>query len=413
MESGMFARGMLLATLALQATAAQADEEAAFELRGFGTLGAVYHDTPGGVMYRRDISQSADHAARAGHVSFGQDSMLGVQGTLPLAAELEVSAQVVSRMDVDGSYDPQLTMGYLKYVASDSFVRLGRMTIETYLKGDAAEVGYANLQVRQPVLIYPRTFDGVDAETTRPLGDGLLRAKAMVGYTTGKLANPGAASYDTAGSSGTGAFVEYSRSGWTLRGAWYSLKMKNELEELKPGGLLNSLLAGAPNATDVFNRITMKDRRITSEMLALEYDREALQGELGYTWTRSHDWSTSRVFHAAMGYRIEQATPYLSYASSRHAREYALAYPAGMSPMTDQVNEALLQTQAGMLSNETSVALGVRYDFSKGKALKFQYDRIRYQDPGSIADPGLSTTAAGARGYKTMNLYSVALDFVF
>jgi hypothetical protein len=89
------------------------------------------------------------------------------------------------------------------------------------------------------------------------------------------------------------------------------------------------------------------------------------------------------------------------------------AYPAGLSTETDQINEAVRQAQAGLWSNQTDLGLGMRYDFARNKVLKFQYDRIRYQDPDNLVDPGLSTTPVESRGHKSMNLFSVALDFVF
>lgn len=388
-----------------------ADEK--LSLKGFGTLGAVYHNTPGGVAYRRDYAQSFKTMAYAGQVSFAPDSMVGVQGEKRLDERWDAVMQVLSRMDAAGSFDPRVTMGYAKFRAGDNFVRLGRMTIETYMKGDVAEVGYANLPVRQPVVIYPRTFNGMDAETTQPLGAGLLRLKAMYGRTVGKIPNQGMVTYDMAGSVGTGGLLEYSLSGWTVRSAMYSIKLKDEFSALQPGGALYDVLVAAPNGTEVFNRVSMRGRRISNQMLMVEYDKEAVQAEVGYTLTRSHDWPLHRETYAILGYRIDVVTPYVSYASSRYARHFASAYPAGLSAATDQVNEALMQMQAGMLSNQDNVALGLRYDFAKGKALKLQYDRIRYQDPESIVDPGLSTTPVAALGYKTMRLYSVALDFVF
>lgn len=404
---------LCLLSLLCSAPAYADDADAGLSLKGFGTLGAVYHNTADGVLYRRDISQSAKTAASAGQISFAPDSMVGVQGEKRLNEQWEAVMQVLSRMDAAGSFDPRVSMGYAKYRMGESFVRVGRMTIETYLKGDVAEVGYANLQVRQPIVIYPRTFNGMDAETTVPLGDGLVRFKGIAGRTVGRIANVGAANYDMAGSLGVGALAEYSQSGWTVRYAAYSLKMKNQIAEMLPGGALDSLLTGSPNATELFNRLTMKDRRISSNMLALAYDEDGIQGEIGYALTKSHDWPDNRLFRSAIGYRIEQATPYVSYASSRYTRQYATAYPAGLSPLTDQINQAVMQAQAGLLANQNDFGIGVRYDFARNKALKLQYDRIRYQDPDNIIDPGLSTTPVEMRGYKTMHLYSIALDFVF
>jgi hypothetical protein len=383
------------------------------ELQGFGTVGAVYHNTPGGVQYRRDISQTTD-GARAGQLSFAQDSMLGVQGTAHANEQFSASVQVVSRLDVYGSFAPQISMAYLKYQTGEALVRVGRMAIETYMKGDSAEIGYSNLLIRQPVIYYPRTFEGIDAETTQPLGDGLIRVKGIAGRAVGRLVSTGSAPYDLAGSKGAGGGVEYSQACWTGRFALYSLMLKNELDALQPGSALATALASAPNNAQIFNTISMKDRRLINKSLAVAYDAGAIQGGAELSEISTHDWAVERSFYAFAGYRFEQLTPYISYSLERTARQFvSTGIPNGLSAQTDALNQALAAGQTNVWLNQSDIALGVRYDFARNKALKFQFERIRYQDPESIVDPGLSTTSAENRGYKTMNLLSVALDFVF
>ncbi len=412
----MLRMGLTLA-IALHAAAAFADEVAPadkrFELRGFGTLGAVYHNAPGGVLYRRDISQTADGAS-AGHLSPQQDSMLGVQGTLNLSETFSVTAQAMSRLDVYDTFAPHASMAYLKFSAGETFVRLGRLIAETYMKGDSAEIGYANLLVRQPIVFYPRLFDGADAETTLPLGDGLLRAKVAAGVMAGKLTSAGSPVYDTGGSRGGGGAIEYSQAGWTGRVSLYSLKLKNELDSLLPGGALTGALAAVPNAARLFDVASMKERRLTYKLLGLTYDAGAIQGGAGWSALSTHDWPTGRSLYVFAGYRIEQWTPYIAYSLQKTSRQFvATGIPYGLSAATDALNRALAQGQTNVWLNQSDAGLGVRYDFARNRALKLQYEHIRYQDPQSIVDPGLSAAQAETRRYKALNLYSAVLDFVF
>jgi hypothetical protein len=402
---------ILYAAMLSAAEVAPADKR--FELHGFGTLGAVYHNAPGGILYRRDISQTVD-GARAGHLSSEQDSMLGVQVTSNLNNQFSASVQVMSRLDVYDTFAPQISMAYLKFQEGETFVRLGRLVAETYMKGDSAEVGYANLLVRQPIVFYPRMFEGLDAETTQPLGQGLLRIKGAAGSMVGKLISAGGPVYDTGGSRGGGGAVEYSLSGWTGRFSVYTLKLKNELDALQPGGELAAALPGLPNGAQFFNVASMKDRRLTYKLLGLAYDAGAIQGGAGWSALSTHDWPVARSLYAFAGYRIEQLTPYFAYSVQTTPRQFAATgIPYGMSAATDALNQVLAQGQTGVWLNQTDFGLGMRYDFARNKALKFQLEHIRYQDPQSIVDPGLSTAPAETRGYKVLNLYSIALDFVF
>ena len=407
----------MIVVMLLNAAPIRAEEEAQsipdFELHGFGTLGAVYHNTPGGVLYRRDISQATNGAA-AGQLSFAQDSMFAVQGTSRLNDQFSTSVQVISRLNVYGNFAPQISMAYLKYQSDETFMRFGRMIIETYMNGDSAEVGYANLLVRQPIIFYPRMVDGLDIETTQPVGEGLVRIKGAAGWATGKLVSAGSAPYDIGGSKGAGGGVEYSQAGWTGRFALYALTLKNELDVLQPGGELATALASVPNSVQIFNALSMKDRRLINKSLAVAYDSGAVQGGAGLSEVSTHDWGTERSLYAFVGYRIEQLTPYVSYSLERTARRFvSTGIPNGLSAQTDALNQGLATSQANVWLNQSDIGMGVRYDFARNMALKCQLERILYQDPQSIVDPGFLTMPAETRGYKVMNLFSIALDFVF
>jgi hypothetical protein len=240
-----------------------------FSVHGFGTLGAVYHNE-NGVKFRRDISQAG--GARAGHLSFVQDSMLGGQLTANLSQQFEASVQVLSRLTTDNNIDPQVSWAYLKYKPFEGMdIRVGRLGIETYIQGDSAEIGYANLLIRQPIIFYPRTYNGVDAEIIRPLGAGTLRLKGFGGWTQGKLIGNGAP-FNLEGSKIVGAGVEYARDGWTGRVAFGRLQLNNEVDELKPGSSLRVALGMTPNGVQILDALSMKDRTLDFRSLALAYD---------------------------------------------------------------------------------------------------------------------------------------------
>lgn len=406
---------LLTAIMALYAVSPYAAEEGEAEknitLRGFGTLGAVYHDEPG-IKYRRDISQS-DNGAGSSQLSLAQDSMLAVQADVNAHNHFKSSLQVISRQNVYGNFAPEVAMAYLKYQEGDSFMRLGRTNIEIYMQGDSAEIGYANLPVRQPVIFYPRSINGLDAETSRPLAGGMVRLKGMAGFVSGKLLAP-APVYDAEGSRCIGALAEYSINGWTGRFALGELTMKNELDSLQPGSSLTTALTSVPNGTKLFNIFSMQNRTISNKMLGLTYDAGSVQGGAGYTLISSHDWEDQHLLYAYAGYRIEQVTPYLSWSSARTSRNFtSTGIPNGYSAQTDALNQTTTNGQSVFFTNQSDVAAGSRYDFANNMALKFQVDYIRYQDPYSIVDTSFSTSSAESRGYKTLLLYSVALDFVF
>jgi len=382
-----------------------------FSINGFGTLGAVNHNEKG-VRFRRDISQAG--GANAGEVSFVQDSMLGVQLTAYLNPKLEVSTQVVSRQTTDNNFDPQVTWAYLKFkLTEDVAIRVGRLGAEEYPQGDSAEIGYANLMIRQPIIFYPRTFDGIDAEVSHPFGGGMTRLKGMAGWTQGKLIGFGA-SYDTGGSKLIGGVAEYTHGGWTGRVVLGSVQLHNEIEELKSGSQFLAGLSMTPHGTQTINRLSTNNRMIQMSSLSLAYDAGRLQGIASYNTEMSSNWPCQHLLYANVGYRIGQVTPYVSWSEQHTARNFtSTGIPNGLSQQTDALNQGALLAQSGLMVNQSDIAFGARYDFAKNTALKFQVDHIRYKDPSSIIDSGFLTDPVENRNTKSLTLISLALDFVF
>lgn len=351
--------------------------------------------------------------ANPGNVSLLSDSMLGVQLAGHPAQALDATLQLVSRQGVDGSFMPEVSWGYLKYKFDEAAsVRVGRLNGDLYLQGDSAEIGYANLQVRQPIILYPRYFDGADADVSRPLGEGTVRLKASAGLNRGSLVNWGDP-YDCGGSHTVGALAEYTEGGWTVRLSAVNLRLKNETT----GAIYNGLVAGlgaTPNGAAILDKISMRNRLMEFRSLAASYDQDRWQASGSYSELSTFGWGKRQEIYAVAGYRMDAFTPYLSYAHQRAPRDFiATGIPNGLSPATDALNLGASLAQTGVLVNQSDAALGLRYDFARNMALKFQVDRIRYQDPLAVYDPQILTRAAQTRGFKSLMLYSVALDFVF
>lgn len=380
-----------------------------YAFRGFGTLGAVYHNNDD-VKFRRDIGQAG--GAKADRISFAQDSMLGAQLTLFLHDRVEVTAQGISRLTTENNFEPTLTWGYLKYQPAEELnLRVGRLGVETYIQGDSAEIGYANLQIRQPIIFYPRTFDGVDAEFNQPLAQGTLRVKGFAGWAQGELIGFGEP-YDTGGSEIFGGGIEYSRHGWTGRVSIGQITLRDEVNELKPGTPSRAALQMLPNGRQLLDKLEMQNRAINYKSLALAYDSGPIQGIASYNLVESHDWPEHHLFYANLGYHLDKLMPYIAYSNQWSDRVFVGSGMAdGIGFDTLNRTAELLETNA--MINQNNFAVGLRYDFIDNMALKFQVDHIRYRDPESIVDPGLQAENARTRDFRSVTVFSLALDFVF
>ena len=124
-----------------------ADEQPAFTLQGFGTLGAA-RTTSNEVEFVRDLSQprgaSQTWDARV-------DSVLGLQANWQINPQLEAVAQLVSRYRYDRTFTPEFSWAYLKYEPSPNLsLRAGRLGTEFFMMSDSRLVGYSFLTVRPP-----------------------------------------------------------------------------------------------------------------------------------------------------------------------------------------------------------------------------------------------------------------------
>jgi hypothetical protein len=388
------------------------EEPPALKLSGFGTLAASYHTAPGATV-RRDISQA--QGAQGGQLSFTPDSMLAVQGDWRISPQWDAAIQLMSRARIPNNYNPQVSWGYVKYKPADDFsLRAGRLGIEIYLHDDSAEIGYANLPIRPAITYIPRTANGADAEWLLPLGQGTLRGKLMAGQAIGALQTGVNAPNNINAAPTANASLEYALNGWTARLAYFTIKIHNATAETQPGSPLYTLLNGLPNGTALRHIFDMQNRRITAYAAALAYDDGPLQAALNYNRITSLHWSDQHLVYGHTGYRMENLTPYVSYAAIRSPRNFVpTGIPQGVSPQTDLVNTVMAQAQTNFMVNQTDFALGLRYDFARNVALKLQADYIRYRDPIAIVDPVQSRQNAVTRNAKSLTWYAIALDYVF
>jgi len=392
------------------AAAAQDGGGPSFSLSGFGTLGATWHAREG-VEFRRDATQPS--GTRGNEVSLEPDSILGVQATAVFTPALEATVQLMSRNTVDAGYRPQVAWVYLKFKPSEnSAVRFGRLGIELYMQGDAADIGYANPTMRQTLVIAPARYDGIDAETTLPLGPGLLRVKGMVGLTAGR-AEFGGDVFDTSGAFLRFGLVDYMVGDLTLRAGGGRLEQEHEVSS--PGyAALVAGLAVTPNARELIDAISLEGRRFDYYTVAAAYDSGRWFWLASLGAASSPGLPTIHGFSAHAGRRFGRFAPYVSWYGQHTKGDFVrTGIPAGLSPATDALNAAADIAQSSSRYNHHGLALGMRYELSSQSALKLQVDRIRYRNSDNIIDPEAAAEPSWARRTRSLTVWSAALEFVF
>lgn len=405
-------KGLAIAALALATTChANADTgERRITFGGFGTLGAVYHDEDG-LEYRRSANQP--QGARAGEVDLAVDTLAGVQVNAAWNQSLEAVVQGVTRLSADNDWQPQLTRAFLRYSPNEAVeLRGGRLGWEIYPRADSRDIGYSQLGIRPPLEVFgflpTDRFDGADVSMQRPLGAGLASVKLFGGVTAGKIVRGNGSVNDIEGSKVWGGRFEYALGPWILR-------LGSGVFELDDAPQLDALVAGLrqtgePQALALADTFASKERRTLFLVAAAAYDEGPVQARVFVGRTESNDGvGTPKVTSGQVigGYDFGMLTPFASFS---YIDSYNDVRSTGLpdEPQYAALNAGAAAAQAITQNNQSSLALGLRYDFRPKLALKLQIDHV-WMDGTTLVFEGNGSQT----GKDEMTVFGVALDFIF
>jgi hypothetical protein len=400
---------VLLLALGVSARAPAQDLDTdRFSVRGFGTLAATTHDADG-IEFRRSIDQP--HGVRAGAVDLAADSLAGLQFNLAVATHFDAVVQGVTRMNSDGSWDPRITQGFVRYSPDEALVfRVGRVGYDIYLLAESRQVGYSYLTLRPSLEFYGMVtndqIDGADAAITLRAGPGLARIRIFGGDGASEIAFKDFTPPETCGHA-LGASFDYQYRGWTARVGLLRFTFDSD-PELAP--LLGALRAtGSPQAAAIADSLGHPRYESIGGQLGIAYENGPLQAQLMYGGGTSNSIAVPEFnkVYALVGYQVHQWTPYLSYASSRDSnsvRSTGLPDVPQLAPL----EAAVLEIQRSSRSTQHTVSAGVRFDLSEHIDFKFQIDRASLGDTSLIFD-----NRAPPGGPASMTVIAASMDFVF
>ncbi|PTT87527.1 hypothetical protein DBR42_11445 [Pelomonas sp. HMWF004] len=397
----LFASRKLTATLvALAFAPAVQAEDSMFSFSGFGTVGIGRTNT--------DLAHQVLGGQVRGHttsVSGEVDSKLGVQGVLKLNDMFSATAQVLSRQNGKGNFNPDLEWGFVRAKLSPALsVRVGRMGTPYFMVSDFRNVGYANTWLRPPIDVYNQVsfsrHDGVDVTYQTSLGSSTLTLSALTGSTSGEFARLDS---DFKRMVGFNATLE-TDNGLTFRlghvQGRFTVNSNN----------LNGLVAALRRTpyTALADQMEIKDKYAAFSGIGVSYDQGNWVASAEYTKRGSESvMSTSSGWYLTLGHRFGSVLPYVTASDvKRDSTNVDNNLPSGvaaLAPLKGAVDGLI----ASQNLSQKSLALGVRWDFYRNMALKAQFEHVKPQGPGHFAQvlPGFAGTSVKA--------YAVAVDFVF
>jgi hypothetical protein len=410
------AAALSLAFACVAAAPARADDRPLFSFSGYGTIG-VAHSTNDQADYLVDEFKPNG----PGHTrswSADVDSRLGLQGLAQFTPQLSAVVQVITQQRYDDSYRPEVEWANLKYqVTPDFSVRAGRVVLPIYMVTDSRRVGYANPWVRPPVEVYslvPVTHvDGLDANYRTAMGDMTARFEATIAQSDSHF--PGASGFTPGVAKARRIFAvvgTLERGFATFRANWGRADLT--IDSFAP--FEQAFRQFGPPGEALVDRYAVEGRNVDFLGVGATYDpgRWFVTGE----WARFDTHSilgTKSAWYVSGGHRFGKWTPYLTYAAIK--ADSPTSDPglplAGLPPQAAATAQFLNQTlnqTLGLIPQQRTASIGVRWDFARSAALKLQLDDVRVD---SDSRGTFGNFQPGFAPGSSARVFSAVVDFVF
>ena len=409
---------LALAALGLPLPAQDGDPR--LRVSGFGTLGLAASTTDRADYVReptqpKGVRQELDPRL---------DSRLGLQLNLNLSESFSFVGQAISKYRYDRTFAPDLSWAFLSYKPTSSLqARAGRLGFDVFQIADTRNVGYSYLWTRPPVDFFGplmlSSLDGGDLSWHGSLAEGVnLRLKVAAGRT---------AAIDKVPFGDAGGYVPLGgskRMGTVAEVDWEALNLRLSYAQAKPSSKFPPPITDLQNGLNAF-ALLLNDPGLARQARGVDFQENLFRYySVGLNWhsgpfrleavgaqVRAGDGPIPdlKSGYLSLGYRVGEAVPYFLVSrivSDPHSL-YLGALPA-LGPEAAALATAVASFIQHQRANQTTFALGVRWDFHPKAALKLQVDHIS----GDPKDLMLwLNVRSDWEGKATVG--SVTLDFVF
>jgi hypothetical protein len=425
------ALGLLALSLATMACAEDI-EPSNTTVSGFGTLGAVY-DSNDKYGFIRDLGQVTTPGRQ---YSLATDTRLGIQVAHTFNQQWQAVGQVLLRDQAEQTLDSSVTRAFVSYrPTANLHLRFGRMADATFLMSDYLDVGYAYPWVRPPVesygLVVPRSYDGADATYSLPDASGVWRIKGLVGQVKAAIPTGFGDNYILETNDAMGLALIREQGPLKARVGYSTLHLKNSFPipiQLTSG---LSQMMGNPAINAFYPAISSEARSLLDDLsgtqgarigyasVGVTYDdgKWVAQVELSELTSQTKLAPRGQQGFVSLGYRTGDFLPYVMISGARAPALAKAGTSWGDTLAGTPFGSAAASLQNGALAaiNSTRMAqstlsLGMRWDFDSRAALKLQWDHVRVQDNGWR----LWTSSIGSdSAANSANVLSASIDFVF
>ncbi|MET3107442.1 hypothetical protein AAKU67_001490 [Oxalobacteraceae bacterium GrIS 2.11] len=396
-----------------------------FSFSSFGTIGAVQTNN-GDVLY---TTGGEKHGADK-QADFGPDTKVGGQLDMKFNQDFSATIQIFSKQNAAGNYNPDVEWAFGKFKVGGGFdLRLGRIGAPFFMTSDFRSVGYTNVSVRTPIDVYAlvpvRSFDGGDLLYKTDLGQTTINGQIWMGRSSVLTGRTSAGDSLVELHNIGGINLSAENGPLTLRVGTMKTRLGTEGTGLSG---FNSLLGGlnklsaAPGLSSLATvsgdlAISGKFASFTGVGAVLDLGNWIATGEVVKRTTGTTYIPTVTAWYTTIGYRVDTFTPYVSF-SNRHTNSISSVTSPAVSPLLPPVIQGTVPVLIGASNslltntNESTAALGVRWDAGKNYDIKAEYQQVKV--PAGSAGLFIFPNSGGHFSSDTrVNVVSLVVDFVF
>lgn len=384
-----------IAIAAMGAGTAQAQdaERDIWSVSGYGTVGVVHSSED-----QADYTSTIDPPIGAGYTdstSASPDTRAAIQVDGKFTDKFSMVVQVVSEMDHDKSYEPQVQAANVKYQFTPAMsMRAGRFIAPFYMLSESRRIGYAMPWVRPPSEVYNTAFavDGVDASYRFNAGDVAISSQVFYGYSDNPLLKIYAMG---------GVNVQADFGSSSLRAA--HIRAKVDLKNATVASYMN--LYRKFGFTALADQWEVKGDKAQFSEIGYSYDpgKWFFKAEVTRITGDEDFLGKNTRMYASAGWRVGKFTPYATYARVNVDNDLTI----GAADKLGIINSVLASsTNVG----RKSLTVGTRWDFRENMDFKLEMARV---DNSDKSNGDLTNRQPGFVAGQSYNLISASIDFVY
>ena len=405
------------------------------KLNGFLSI-AGYQGSSSEIGYKSILTNQ--HYSRNHQWEFDDLSLIGGQVNYQFNSQWELVSQIVLRNEWISNEFDRIKIATINYRPDSAWLfRLGRFYPRSFLMSESRSIGYAHPDILPVQDFYAQLplpyIDGLDLTYTTRSEIGLLKFNLHLGQTEIAMDFVDTGETSTRFDNLVGINGEIETGNWMFRLSYTQVeqmaqwRVATQIEDVFR--LLANPAAFSPDnefipwldGVNILNKIDEKGSVFKYLTLASEYTHDNLhvRSEVAYLSSGSFLLPDTRTGYMRFSYAYGAWTPFaiVSFINSEQGYSYTTTpddnYLDALDAFYQQDSRFILKVVSDFINptyKQNTFALGMRWDFARQQAFKFQYEhkRVKENAAGLWQKDRFAETDA-----QSVNVFLVSYDRMF